>query len=265
MADKVLVRCSCGKKYRVPPEKLNKSLRCRGCGEVFVASPADADAPPPPAPDGREDAAAGERVERVGREERHDAPVEAPLEGEEREELPVEERGDPAPAPRRRREPDIFPPHASVRPRPAAEADPPPPVDPMSLMGGMTGRGFSGTLVIALVAHAGLIALTSFGFVKLCIEHGTLDPRATIREIREEQEAKEKQKRIEAALEKRRAEQAKAEEAAKAAKKRAPDDAAPKPGDEGANKSPVEKRVEETSDERPAEPTMNLDDRLDLE
>ena len=37
MEDKILVKCGCGKRYRVPAERLGSTLECKHCGESFVA------------------------------------------------------------------------------------------------------------------------------------------------------------------------------------------------------------------------------------
>jgi len=37
MTDKVVVACSCGKKYKLPQEKLGRTMKCRDCGSSFLA------------------------------------------------------------------------------------------------------------------------------------------------------------------------------------------------------------------------------------
>ncbi len=143
------------------------------------------------------------------------------------------------------------------------DANLPPPVDPFRLMSGMTGSGFAPTLLIAVGAHVVLLLISSIGFLRLCARHGTLDPGERIREIKDEEAAQEKKRKIEAAQEKLKAERAKAGKPADGTKPA--DGAKPVARESGAAKSPVEKRLEEKSKERPVEPTMNLDKALDLE
>ena len=147
----------------------------------------------------------------------------------------------------------------------ASDAGLPPPVDPFRLMSGMTGSGFAPTLLIAVGAHVVLLLISSIGFLKLCARHGTLDPGERIREIKDEEAAQAKKRKIDAAQEKIKVDKAKTAGAAKKAGGGAADAAAKSDGDAGAAKSPVEKRLEEKSKERPSEPTMNLDKALDLE
>ena len=130
-------------------------------------------------------------------------------------------------------------------------------------MSGMTGSGFAPTLLIAVGAHVVLLLISSIGFLRLCARHGTLDPGERIREIKDEEAAQEKKRKIEAAQEKLKAERAKAGKPADGTKPA--DGAKPVARESGAAKSPVEKRLEEKSKERPVEPTMNLDKALDLE
>lgn len=37
MTDAMIVRCSCGKSYRIPPSKMRKKLSCKVCGETLPA------------------------------------------------------------------------------------------------------------------------------------------------------------------------------------------------------------------------------------
>jgi hypothetical protein len=149
-------------------------------------------------------------------------------------------------------------------PRAAPDAGLPPPVDPFRLMSGMSGSGFAPTLLIAVGAHVVLLLISSIGFLRLCAHHGTFDIRPVIRGLEKEKVAAEKKRKDQATIDKLKTDKAKAAGAAKKAGGGKPDGADPgaKPG---AKKSPVEKRLEEKSNERPVEPTMNLDDALDLE
>lgn len=39
-SEKIVVRCSCGKKYKLAPEKAGKKFRCQECGKTLVAAEA---------------------------------------------------------------------------------------------------------------------------------------------------------------------------------------------------------------------------------
>ena len=106
---------------------------------------------------------------------------------------------------------------------------------------------------ISLALHVALIAILSIGNVVMCVKYKTFsvtDAVAKHAEALKEEKASEKK----AADTKRDAAQKAKREA-----ERGPEtvDAAEKPAKE---KSPIEEEMEETSNERPKESTMSLDD-----
>jgi hypothetical protein len=114
-------------------------------------------------------------------------------------------------------------------------------------------------LVISAIFHVVFIALLSLGFIKLCVQYKSMDPRAI---IKQEQEAKEEAIK-----------QQKKEESQKAVIEQAKADAAAgkQPDDESVSKDEIvedEKKVpkvlqeiNEISDERPVKSSLNsLDD-----
>ena len=134
-------------------------------------------------------------------------------------------------------------------------------VHPEMLMTGISDTSVFGKILLSLGIHILLVLLTSIGFIKLCVVHKSLDPRAVIAQQKEEADQQEKEAK-KAKLQ---------EEAIKKQKKQKDGKTAPvqnnKPtaGEKPAGEkiAPVEKRLQETSKERPKGSGMDLD--LDLD
>lgn len=115
------------------------------------------------------------------------------------------------------------------------------------------------SLIISLIFHLIFVGLLSIGFIKLCVDYKSLEPRKIIKAEEEKKAEAEKQKKREdaklAAIEKAKQE-AKAGKTAKT-----PDESKPQ---DGKPLSKIEKAVTETSKERPVKSSMDsLDDVLE--
>lgn len=123
-------------------------------------------------------------------------------------------------------------------------------------------------LLYAFLIHVLLVAVTSMGYISLCVKHHSLHPRQIIQAL--EREAAEKKVKEDAA--KLAADLAKRAAAAPAQPAAAPAPArdGSSPAKEGAapaekKKSKIEQEVEKTSTERPNKPSVSLDSALDLD
>jgi len=129
-------------------------------------------------------------------------------------------------------------------------------VRPGDLMQDVSKSTLGRTIPIAIAVHLVIIALTSIGYIGLCIKHKTWFPKDKVRQIARQEDAKEKEEAQKLAVA-----AAKAREKERAAAS-APADRRPT-GSRPAM-SPVERRISEVSTSRPAGPTINLDAELDL-
>lgn len=117
-------------------------------------------------------------------------------------------------------------------------------------------------LLISAGVHLLVLLLTSIRFISLCIEHHTMNPRAVITAIKQEQHEKELEAKREAAREKILA----ARKKKKADTEKGPrgEEAQPK-ADAGKDKPKVIRDIEAKSKERPAKSDVTLDELKDLE
>lgn len=69
-------------------------------------------------------------------------------------------------------------------------------IDPDELMGDINKLSFFGTTMLSLLIHVLLIGGTSVGFIMLCAEYNTLDPKAEIRARTEQRRTEERAKKI---------------------------------------------------------------------
>ena len=150
-------------------------------------------------------------------------------------------------------------------------------VDPESLIADLSRPQMGRMLVYALLIHLFFIAVSSIGFISLCVKHHTLSPRQVISKLdKEAAEKKAKDDAGKAAEEAVKLAKANAEEATKNAKAKAAasnaatqaagNDAQPPQGQAAEKKkSKTELELEKTSSERPTKPSVGLDLTPDLE
>jgi len=128
-------------------------------------------------------------------------------------------------------------------------------VRPGDLMQNVSKSTLGRTIPIAIAVHLVVIALTSIGYIGLCIEHKTWFPKDKIRQIARQEDAKEKEEAQKSAVADARARE-KERAAASGPADRRPTGSRPA--------TPVERRISEVSTSRPAGPTINLDAELGL-
>lgn len=294
--DKLRGVCQCGKEYAFSPEKTGKKLKCPGCGEIFVATPAgnaesDVSATQESGAMQSEKIAVSCQcgkeyrfpVEKLGKKFKCSAcgemflatapTLDTPPAQQEvvRQELVGASSTAQAPASApifQKATPAV---HLLTEGEEIAIDDSFAPVNPDELLASLNTGKFSCMLGVSTVAHVIIILLTSIPFLMICYEHSTLYPKPII--AAKEKEEKEKAAREERAqrMAKLDAERKKKEEENEKVKKSEPDKS--KGGSADANKpngaqvgegkkelSEVEKRVAETSNERPKSSSVSLDD-----
>jgi len=69
-------------------------------------------------------------------------------------------------------------------------------IDPDELMGDINKLSFFGTTLVSLLIHAVLIGGTSVGFIMLCAEYNTLDPKTEIRAEAEKRRVEERKQKL---------------------------------------------------------------------
>ena len=247
-------QCACGKRYRVAAEKRGKKLKCKACGQTFSAEPAAKHAETPaahPAPD----------------------PTPAPSHAEAPEVPPATEAASASPPGNSGTDQTSglspkFPAAAAAAPRAgqvdAASVDGAP-VDTAPLLEDVSRGNLAGLLVVAFVIHVVVIGISSVSHVALCCKYGTFWPKPIMKREREEEE-KRKLEAKQAEQERVLAEQQRKAEPAKESKAEPGGKAEEKSeGKAGKPKSKVEKALEEKSNERPKEPTIQLESPNSLE
>jgi hypothetical protein len=249
-------QCACGKRYKIAAEKRGKKLRCKACGQTFSAEPAAKHAEPSPNSPAPEPAPAPSHVEAVEAPPATEAaPVTLPSVPSPAAATPVT-----PPAPVHAAAAAAAPRGGQVDAAAVAGA----PVDPAPLLADASRGNLAGLLLVAFVIHVVVIGISSVSHVALCCKYGTFWPKPSMKREREDEEKRKleaKQAEQERVLaEQRKAEgrqENKAEPGAKVEEKN--ESKAGKP------KSKVEKALEEKSNERPKEPTIQLDSPNSLE
>jgi hypothetical protein len=246
--DKIVVQCSCGKRYKAAADKVGKKMRCKACGEPFEIQPVEEDLPAPTDQEGAAEEAPAQ------------APAgEAPAAGAAAAGREAEAEG----------EDEYAPALADFRPPKRMKLDVDVPgVDPDSLMEEIAEPVIGRSLGISAVVHILLIVVTSVGFALQwradAQEYGTWNLQAIAQKKEEARKEAERQAREAKAAELRAKEEAERKE--RLAEKQQQQQAAGEgQGENGEEASAYRENLEEKSFDFPEESgqSFGLDETLE--
>jgi hypothetical protein len=241
-ADKIVVECSCGKRYKSSPEKIGKTMRCKACGSGFTVQPAGGAYP--------QIGAAG--VEVATTPSVSATTVSEPGEpgafmGKEEDPQDVVDR--PAPPPFKLKRAKRIHVDKDMKQK-----------NPDELMSEIHKTRLGGTLAISIVVHIVLLAATSVGFtlgyIKDAKKYETWDI-ALIEQAKEQEKKEAGEAKRKAEIERKRKEREAKLAQAEKEKQKALAEAKKRQAEGGGDgESAVEKNVSEVIMERPSEPSL---------
>jgi hypothetical protein len=256
-AEKIVVQCHCGKKYKAAAAKIGKKMRCKACGEPFEIQPVDGAADD----DGDEDEDQPEEQWQVEDDTAaRAADDEMPAPADE----PVPDPTDDEP------EQDVVPPPPVLptnRAKPLRLSEDQPRTNPDELMDEISKPVLGKTVMVSLALHALLLGITSIGFAIQWYndydEFGVMS-LSEQREMRREAEEAAKKAEQEAERERKRQERLKAAEAeakrqqevAGSGGQQGGGGAGPADADGDGRVSDVERETSEVITEIPEEPSI---------